>query len=148
MRRLCCLMAITLLSTVSLAATPKDTGQEADERDVSFRVRVCEGDEVKRLLGSEAKESWNDCARPLAETSVVLRAGEAKAGPSATGTDGVTSVGPIRVKRDQKITLVVGCKEHLSLRLELDPLGVEAGVNYFLYRTKRLELLPDKHDGS
>ena len=148
MLRLCCLMAITLISTVSLGGAPADTGQKAGERDVSFRVRVCEGDEVKRLLGSEARESWNDCTRPLAETSVVLRAGESKAGPNVTDKDGVASVGPIRVNRDQRITLVVGCKEHLSLKLELDPLGIGAGENYFLYRTKRLEHPTDNHEGS
>jgi hypothetical protein len=148
MPRTCCLMGIIVLSTVILGATPKDTGPQADERDVSFRVRVCEGDEVKRLLGSEATEAWNDCTQPLADTSVVLRAGEAQAGPSATGKDGVASVGPIRVKRDQRITLVVGSKEHLSLKLDLDPIAVGAGVNYFLYRTKRLEQLKDKHEGS
>ena len=147
MLRTYCLMAITLISTVSLGGTPADTG-EADERDVSFRVRVCDADEVKRLLGDEARESWNDCARPLAETSVVLRAGDSTAGPNVTDKDGVASVGPIRVKRDQRITLVVGCKEHLSSRLELDPLGIGAGVNYFLYRTKRLDHPADNHEGS
>jgi hypothetical protein len=141
-------MAIMVLSTVSLGATPEGTGQKAEERDVSFRVRVCEGDEIKRVLGSEARESWNDCTRPLAGTSVVLRAGEAMAGPNDTDKDGVASVGPIRVKRNQQISLVVGSKEYMSLKLELDPLAVESGVNYFLYRTKRLEQPKDTQEGS
>ena len=137
-------LIVTLLCTVSVAASPPEAGQDTTERDVSFRVRVCEGDDFKKLLGSEAEAAWENCERPLVDVPVVIRAAVTKDGPRQTDKDGIATVGPIRVKRDEAVTLHVGCTKHVCLTLHMDALGIEDGVNLFLYQTVPVEKVKEQ----
>lgn len=144
MTRIVRTIVAALLFSVWLGAGPQDSARGSEERDVSFRVRVCAGDGIKRLLNDEAQAEWDDCEKPLGEVPIILRGGDAKDGPSQTDKDGVATVGPIRVKRDQQVIVTVGCTTHVCLTLKLDPLGVRDGLNYFLYHTITHEELKEK----
>lgn len=144
MTRIVRTIVAVLLSSVCLGAGPQDSARGTEEREVSFRVRVCAGDDIKRLLNGEAREQWDDCEKPLVAVPVTLRGGDAKDGPRPTDKDGVATVGPIRVHRDQQIIVTAGCTTHVCLTLKLDPLGFRDGLNYFLYHTITHEELKEK----
>jgi hypothetical protein len=119
--------------------------EQTDElREVSFLVRVCDGDDFLRLLGDEASERWDDCERPLGGIPVFLSAGEEKAGPTETDSNGTVKVGPIEAESTTEIRLGIGCTKHVCLTLRLDPRAVSAGENRFLYHTITQEKMKDR----
>jgi hypothetical protein len=137
-----CTSQIVLLGALcaaSLAAGAEQPKRAESEREVSFVVRVCEGDEIRKLLGQEAEASWDDCDRPLAGVPVTIRSGNAKDGPWETGKDGVVMVGPIRIPPQQRLELRVCRNEYACLTLKLDAAGLQDGQNHFLYHTVPLK---------
>lgn len=131
---------ILIVGTLILSITFAGEGIE-ETREISFIVRVCEGDDFVRLLGDEATERWDDCERPLVGVPVALVSGESKAGPIETRDDGTIEVGPIQSGASEEIRLVVGCTKHVCLTLRLDPRSVSDGQNRFLYHTISHEML-------
>jgi protein tyrosine phosphatase (PTP) superfamily phosphohydrolase (DUF442 family) len=135
---------LPLVVAAIVLAGPLTAECAEDNREVSFVVRVCEGEDFLRLLGNEAVDRWDDCDRPLAGIPVVLGSGESKSGPIETGPDGIAAIGPILADRNAEIRLAVGCTQHVCLTLRLHPRGVSDGMNHFLYHTIKLEKVKEQ----